>query len=54
MDPLITKWITAIIVVVPIVILVYLLAKHANRERPNPLNQAHPIYGANRHHKEVH
>jgi hypothetical protein len=46
MDPLITKWITAIIVVVPIVILVYLFAKHANRKRPNRLNELSRITGS--------
>jgi heme/copper-type cytochrome/quinol oxidase subunit 2 len=43
MDPLIARWASAIIVVVPIVVLVYLFAKHASRERP--VNQAHKMGG---------
>jgi hypothetical protein len=45
MDPLVARWITAFIVVAPIVLLVYLFARHANQERPNRYDQAHKVGG---------
>jgi hypothetical protein len=45
-DPLVERWITAFIVVAPIVVIVYLFAKHANREQS--INQAHKMRGRNK------